>query len=98
MSILAQAAVTLLEGKFGCTVSRLFVGAFMTSFDIVSITILNLTGALGGKKSTDYKPLILSCRHLTLLAYGFSFLEKAQIEEENHQICSFRKREGYQDM
>ena len=47
MSILAQAAVTLLEGEFGCTVSRLFVGAFMTSFDMhgVSITILNLTGA-----------------------------------------------------
>jgi dihydroxyacetone kinase len=47
MSILANSAVKLLEGEYGCKVSRLFVGAFMTSFDMhgVSITVLNLTGA-----------------------------------------------------
>jgi dihydroxyacetone kinase len=47
MSILANSAVKLLEGEYGCKISRLFVGAFMTSFDMhgVSITVLNLTGA-----------------------------------------------------
>jgi dihydroxyacetone kinase len=47
MSILANSAVKLLEGEYECKVSRLFVGAFMTSFDMhgVSLTVLNLTGA-----------------------------------------------------
>jgi triose/dihydroxyacetone kinase / FAD-AMP lyase (cyclizing) len=47
MSILAHSVVTLLEGSvYQCTVSRLLVGAFMTSFDMhgVSVTILNVTG------------------------------------------------------
>jgi dihydroxyacetone kinase len=47
MSILANSAVKYLEGISGCKVSRLLVGAFMTSFDMhgASITILNLSGA-----------------------------------------------------
>jgi triose/dihydroxyacetone kinase / FAD-AMP lyase (cyclizing) len=47
MSILAHSVVTLLEGSvYQCTVSRLLVGAYMTSFDMhgVSVTILNVTG------------------------------------------------------
>jgi triose/dihydroxyacetone kinase / FAD-AMP lyase (cyclizing) len=48
MSILANSCVTLLEGnKFKAKVTRLFVGSYMTSFDMhgASLTILNLTGA-----------------------------------------------------
>ena len=44
MSILANSCVKELEGK-GCNVSRLFVGSFMTSFNMhgASLTILNLS-------------------------------------------------------
>ena len=54
MSILANAAVKLLESEHGCTVSRVMVGSFMTSFDMhgASVTILNLAGA---------EPLFLEC-------------------------------------
>jgi len=47
MSILANSAVKVMEDEYGCTVSRLLVGAFMTSFDMhgASLTVLNLTGA-----------------------------------------------------
>jgi dihydroxyacetone kinase len=47
MSILANAAVTILETEYGCRVTRLLVGTYMTSFDMhgASLTILNLTGA-----------------------------------------------------
>ena len=47
MSILANAAVTILEKNYGVTVTRLLVGSYMTSFDMhgASLTILNLTGA-----------------------------------------------------
>lgn len=48
MSILAHSIVTLLEGvTYGCKVSRVIVGSFMTSFDMhgASLTILNLTCA-----------------------------------------------------
>lgn len=47
MSILANAAVTILENEYGCKVTRLLVGSYMTSFDMhgASLTLLNLTGA-----------------------------------------------------
>jgi dihydroxyacetone kinase len=47
MSIFANSAVTLLEKDYGCKVSRLLVGSYMTSFDMhgASMTILNLSGA-----------------------------------------------------
>lgn len=47
MSILANSAVKVLEEDYGCTVSRLLVGSFMTSFNMrgASLTTLNLTGA-----------------------------------------------------
>lgn len=49
MSILANASVKYLEDKetFGCTVSRLLIGSYMTSFNMhgASITILNLSGS-----------------------------------------------------
>jgi dihydroxyacetone kinase len=46
MSILANAAATILEKEYGCRVTRLLVGSYMTSFDMhgASLTILNLTG------------------------------------------------------
>ena len=47
MSILANSVVKLLENK-GCTVSRLYVGAFMTAFDMqgASVSILALDSKL----------------------------------------------------
>jgi dihydroxyacetone kinase len=47
MSILASASVKTLEEEYGCRVSRLLVGSYMTSFNMhgASLTILNLTGA-----------------------------------------------------
>ena len=47
MSILANDAVSILEKDYGCQVTRLMVGSYMTSFDMhgASLTILNLTGA-----------------------------------------------------
>jgi len=47
MSILANDAVAILEKDYGCKVTRLLVGSYMTSFDMhgASLTILNLTGA-----------------------------------------------------
>ncbi|KAI2499809.1 DAK2 domain [Fragilaria crotonensis] len=47
MSILANSAVKIMEREYGCKVSRLLVGSFMTSFNMhgASLTILNLTGA-----------------------------------------------------
>ena len=47
MSILANDAVKILESDYGCKVTRLLVGSYMTSFDMhgASLTILNLTGA-----------------------------------------------------
>jgi dihydroxyacetone kinase len=47
MSILANDAVKILENDYGCKVTRLFVGSYMTSFDMhgASLTILNLAGA-----------------------------------------------------
>ena len=54
MSILANATVKILESEYGCTVSRLLVGSFMTSFDMhgASVTVFNLTGA---------DPLLVEC-------------------------------------
>jgi dihydroxyacetone kinase len=47
MSILANSCVKFLEDTARCKVTRLFVGAFMTSFDMhgASVTILNLSDA-----------------------------------------------------
>lgn len=47
ISVLANDAVHILEGEYGCKVTRLLVGSYMTSFDMhgASLTILNLTGA-----------------------------------------------------
>jgi dihydroxyacetone kinase len=47
MSILANAAVSELEGACGARVTRLLVGSYMTAFEChgASITILNLSGA-----------------------------------------------------
>lgn len=46
MSILAHSCVKTLENQYGCKVTRVLVGAFMTSFDMhgASLTILNLSG------------------------------------------------------
>jgi dihydroxyacetone kinase len=47
MSILANSCVKYLEETYGCKVTRLLVGSYMTSFDMhgASVTILNLSGA-----------------------------------------------------
>jgi triose/dihydroxyacetone kinase / FAD-AMP lyase (cyclizing) len=47
MSILANSCVNFLEKEHGCKVTRLFVGAYMTSFNMhgASVTVLNLSGA-----------------------------------------------------
>lgn len=47
MSILANSAVKTMEGEYGCRVTRLLVGSFMTSFNMhgASLTVLTLTGA-----------------------------------------------------
>ena len=47
MSILANSAVKELEDEYGCKVSRVLVGSFMTSFNMhgASLTVLNLSGA-----------------------------------------------------
>jgi triose/dihydroxyacetone kinase / FAD-AMP lyase (cyclizing) len=48
MSILANSCVKYLESQFdGCKVCRLFVGSFMTSFDMhgASVTVLNLSNS-----------------------------------------------------
>jgi triose/dihydroxyacetone kinase / FAD-AMP lyase (cyclizing) len=53
MSILANSCVKFLEKDHGCKVTRLLVGAYMTSFDMhgASVTILNLSGASEGMVS-----------------------------------------------
>lgn len=50
MSILANSAVKVMEGVYGCQVTRLLVGSFMTSFNMhgASLTVLNLSGAPEG--------------------------------------------------
>jgi len=55
MSILTNSCVSLLE-SMGCMVSRVFVGSFMTSFDMMgaSLTILSLAGT----KSNELKSLL----------------------------------------
>mmetsp|Transcript_275 Transcript_275/g.371 ORF Transcript_275/g.371 Transcript_275/m.371 type:complete len:581 (+) Transcript_275:64-1806(+) len=47
LSILANSAVQVLEVNYGCKVTRLLVGSFMTSFNMhgASLTVLNLTDA-----------------------------------------------------
>ena len=47
MSILANSAVKVMEEEYGCKVTRLLVGSFMTSFNMhgASLTVLNLSGA-----------------------------------------------------
>lgn len=54
MSILANSTVKVLEAK-KCTVSRLYVGAFMTSFDMqgVSISIVSLNDSLASLLDAD---------------------------------------------
>uniref|UniRef100_A0A7S4JGT7 Dihydroxyacetone kinase n=1 Tax=Odontella aurita TaxID=265563 RepID=A0A7S4JGT7_9STRA len=46
MSILTNSVVSLLEGPMGCRVSRVYVGSYMTSFDMqgASVSIVNITG------------------------------------------------------
>lgn len=46
MSILTRSCVKLLEGEWGVKATRVFVGSYMTSFDMhgASLTILNVTG------------------------------------------------------
>ncbi|KAG7363453.1 dihydroxyacetone kinase [Nitzschia inconspicua] len=53
MSILANSCVKFLETEHGCKVTRVFVGAFMTSFDMhgASVTVLNLSEATPEMKS-----------------------------------------------
>ena len=45
MSILARSCVNTLENEYGVTVTRVLVGAYMTSFDMhgASLTVLNVT-------------------------------------------------------
>jgi dihydroxyacetone kinase len=47
MSILANSVVKVLEGKYNSTVKRLYVGGFMTSFNMqgASISIISMTNA-----------------------------------------------------
>ena len=56
MSILARSCVKLLESsEFGAKATRVFVGSYMTSFDMhgVSLTILNIAGQPELKKLLD---------------------------------------------
>ncbi|KAL7481317.1 hypothetical protein ACHAW6_007004 [Cyclotella cf. meneghiniana] len=48
MSLLTRALVTQLENDSGCKVTRVFVGSFMTSFDMqgASVSILPLNGSM----------------------------------------------------
>jgi dihydroxyacetone kinase len=64
MSLLTRSLVTQLENDAGCKVTRVFVGSFMTSFDMqgASVSILPLNGSM----SEDILSLIDTGTHRLL--------------------------------